>query len=85
MKVNFLPTSSIQNQEKRFMRIENMITKGEKLWSFMTKRKTINLFFKELYGDQSGEFEYEYWDLRVTKNTSQVMWQSWYLFVKSGM
>lgn len=67
------------------MRIENMITNGEMLWSFMKKRKTINLFFKELYGDQSGEFECDYWDSRITQNTSQVMWKSWYLFVKSGM
>ena len=39
----------------------------------MKKRKTINLFFKELYGDQSGEFECNYWDSWVTQNTSQVM------------
>ena len=43
------------------MRINKMITKRK---TFDLSPKSLNLFFKEMYGDQFGEFVCGYWDLK---------------------
>ena len=46
---------------EKIMRTKIMIKKGKMLWSFI---KFSQLFLKEMYGDQSGEFVCGSWDLK---------------------
>ena len=51
-KVNFLLTKSIHNQEKMLWKLMKWSPDGQ---SFHLETNSLNQFFKEMYGDQSGE------------------------------
>ena len=57
-KVNFLHTKSIHNQGKMWW---ELIKQSPDVKSFDQQTKSLNQFFKEMYGDQSGEFVFGYW------------------------
>ena len=59
MDINFLLTISRQSREK-VVRINWLITNGK---CFDLLSNSLNWFFKEMYGDQSGEFVCGYWGL----------------------
>ena len=41
---------------KTVMRINKMITKARMIWSQILKSNSLNYFFKEMYGNKSGQF-----------------------------
>ena len=48
-----------------------MITQEKILWSFIKIYFSELNFFKEMYGDQFGEFVCEYWGLKNGKRKNQ--------------
>ena len=46
----------------KFMRTNKMITKEKKCFDLSSN--SLNLFLKEMYGDQFGEFAHGYWGLK---------------------
>ena len=61
INIKFLQTIWIRNQVERLRELENDL-EGKKSLDLLTD--SLNLFFKEMYGDDSEEFVFEYWDLK---------------------
>ena len=60
-KANFLLTISLYNLEKMLWELKKWSPDGK---SFHLKPNSLNVFFKEMYRDQSGEFVFGYWGLQ---------------------
>ena len=66
------------------MRIDEIITEGKMFWSFIPFSY---LFFKDMYGDQSGEYVSGYWGLKGWAKVNQRNWKEsavWQVSFASG-
>ena len=58
----FSPNNINAWSHRKDTRFDKMIAKGKPCFDRLTN--SLNLFCKEIYGGQSGEFESGYWDLK---------------------